>query len=121
MRFLILIAALTLSGCWTGDGLYSDGDARPALSPGTYETTYDGETHRETISVLPSGLTEVNDKDGKTSFGFAPLDGEGRRFVAWERDRDAPPSDNHQTYMLMERSTNGEFAWYFPKCAEDEA
>lgn len=83
--------------------------------------TYDGETHREAISVLPSGLTGMADKDGKTAFGFAPLDGEGRRFVAWERDRDAPPGDNSQTYMLVERRANGEFVWYFPKCGGDEA
>ena len=121
MRLLISFAALMLSGCWTGDGLYSDGDARPAVPSGIYQMSYAGETHTERVSLLPNGLTKFTDEDGTQLFGFVPLDAKGTRFVAWDRDSEAPPSDHTQGYLVLESRANGEFFLYMPNCIGNEA
>jgi hypothetical protein len=79
--------------------------------------TYAGETHTERVSLLPNGLTEFADKDGSQLFGFAPLDAKGSRFVAWDRDADAAPSDRTQGYLVLEPRPNSEFLLYMPSCA----
>ena len=75
LRFLILAAALMLTGCWMGDGLYSSDDARQPIPAGIYRATApDEKPHLERVTLLPNGMTTIGDEDGKNLYGFAPLD-----------------------------------------------
>ena len=117
MRFLILAAALMLTGCWMGDGLYSSGDARQAIPAGIYRATArDEKPHLERVTLLPNGMTTIGDEDGNNLYGFAPLDSDNRRFVAWYRKDEASPDDRAQLYMLLERRSANEFVFSFPQC-----
>jgi hypothetical protein len=117
MRRLILLAALLLSGCWVGDGLYRSSDARQPIAAGIYRMT-NGEDRIqiEKVSLLPDGLTQIGDGDGKGFYGFAPLDDQNKRFVVWFRKDEETSEDRGQVYMLMERRSAGEFALYLPEC-----
>ena len=122
MRFLVLLSALLLSGCWAGDGLYSKSDARQPIPAGTYRATDpDGKTRLENIALLPDGMTRIGDTDGKGLYGFAPLDEQNRRFVAWYHEDSADPDDRTQVYMLLERRSDDEFVLYAPQCDGDGA
>jgi hypothetical protein len=117
MRLLLLFATLLLTGCWVGDGLYSSSDARQPIRPGIYRTTAgEGRTQIEKVTLLPNGLTEIGDGDGQGFYGFAPLDKENRRFVAWFRKDEETPEDRGQLYMLLERRSADEFVLYLPEC-----
>src|SRR5436190_15826874 len=122
MRFLLLVALLLLSGCWVGDGLYSSGDARQPIPAGIYRMTNGDEMNRvEKVTLLPGGLTEIGDGDGKGFYGFAPLDKENRRFVTWFRKDEETPEDRGQLYMLLERRSADEFVLYLPECKDELA
>jgi hypothetical protein len=118
MRLLILLAmTLLLASCWVGDGLYSSRDARQPIAAGIYRTIAGDETTRiEKVTLLPNGLTEIGDGDGKGFYGFVPLDKDNRRFVAWFRKDEETPQDHGQLYMLLERRSADEFALYLPEC-----
>jgi hypothetical protein len=122
MRFLVLLAALLLTGCWAGEGLYSNTDAKQPIAAGTYRATNaDGETKIENVSLLANGMTRIGDTDGKGLYGFAPLDRQNRRFIAWYREDNGSPNENAQIYLLLERRSNDEFVLYFPDCKDANA
>jgi hypothetical protein len=117
MRFLIVVAALMLGGCWMGDGLYSSGDARQPISAGVYRATArDEKPHLERVTLLPDGMTRIADEDGNSLYGFAPLDSDNRRFVVWYRKDPESPTDRAQMYMLLEKRSDDEFVMYLPSC-----
>jgi hypothetical protein len=121
VRFLLLVALLLLNGCWAGDGLYSSSDARQPIPAGIYRATSDQKIEIEKVALLPSGLTEMGDGDGKGLYGFAPLDQENRRFVVWFRKDEDTPQDRDQLYMLLERRSADEFVFYVPVCKDELA
>ena len=122
MRMLILAAALLLTGCWAGDRLYSSRDARQPISAGIYRTSNgDDRVRIEKVTLLPDGLTEIGDGDGKGLYGFVPLDKENRRFVAWFRKDEETAQDHVQLYMLLERRSADEFVLYVPECKDELA
>src|SRR4051794_37984769 len=101
---------LSLARCWVGDGLYSRSDARQPIPAGIYRTSSGEERVRiEKVTLLPNGLTEIGDGDGKGFYGFAPLDRENRRFVTWYRKDQETTEDRGQIYMLLERRSADEF------------
>jgi hypothetical protein len=117
MRYLVLAAALLLTGCWVGDGLYSNGDARQPIPAGIYRTTSGEDRIKiEKVTLLQNGLTQIDDGDGKGFYGFAPLDKDNRRFVAWFRKDEQTPEDRAQFYMLLDRRSADEFILYLPEC-----
>ena len=117
MRLLILTAALLLTGCWVGDGLYSSRDARQPIPAGIYRTTNgDERTEIEKVTLLANGMTQIGDGDGKGFYGFTPLDTGNRRFIAWFRKDEETPQDRGQFYMLLERRSADEFVIYLPEC-----
>jgi hypothetical protein len=117
MRFLIVAAALMLVGCWMGDGLYSSYDARQPIPAGIYRATArDEKPHLERVTLLPDGMTNIGDGDGNGVYGFAPIDGQNRRFVVWYRKDPESPTDRAQMYMLLEKRSNDEFVMYLPCC-----
>lgn len=120
-RLLLFTAALLLTGCWMGDGLYASRDARQPIPAGVYRTITDEKTEVEKVTLLPSGLTEIGNGDGKGLYGFAPLDKENRRFVAWFRKDEETAEDHAQLYMLLERRSADEFALYVPECKDELA
>ena len=122
MRVLVLLAALLLTGCWAGDGLYSSSDARQPIAAGTYQATNpDGQTRLENVVLLANGMTRIGDTDGKGLYGFAPLDGENRRFVAWYHEDSGNSEDRAQLYLLLERRSKDEFVMYMPTCDGEDA
>jgi hypothetical protein len=116
-RLPLFTATLLLAGCWVGDGLYSNRDATQPIPAGIYRTS-NGEdrVQIEKVTLLSNGLTEIGDGDGKGFYGFAPLDGENRRFVAWFRKDEETPQDRGQLYLLLERRSADEFVLYVPEC-----
>ena len=117
MRFLVLVSALLLTSCWMGDGLYSNRDARQPIPAGIYRTSSgDDRIQIEKVTLLPNGLTQIGDGDGKGFYGFASLDKENRRFVAWFRKDEETPQDRGQVYMLLDRRSANEFVLYLPEC-----
>jgi hypothetical protein len=121
VRFLLLVVLSLLTGCWAGDGLYSSSDARQPIPAGIYRATSDEKTQVEKVTLLPSGLTEIGDGDGKGLYAFAPLDKENRRFVVWFRKDEETPQDRDQLYMLLERRSADEFIFYVPVCKDELA
>jgi hypothetical protein len=122
MRFLILLTAFLLTGCWAGEGLYSNKDAKQPIPAGTYRATNpEGETHLENVTWLANGMTRVGDTDGKGLYGFAPLDRQNRRWVAWYREDNGSPDEKAQLYLLLERRSSDEFVLYFPDCKGENA
>jgi hypothetical protein len=117
----IILSAFLLIGCWSGEALYSDADAVPALEPGVYEMTAGEEHQSVTVSILPTGVTQFEDKGGKASYGFFPLgQGSRRTFVAWYKGEDESGS-REQFYSLVERQPDGVIIFYQPTCDGDEA
>jgi hypothetical protein len=128
MRLLMIaLLSLALAGCWIGDRLYSDSDARPALVPGLYRLSTPGEKPGEVrISILRSGLTEMSDAGGKDDdsdvYGFAPLDPRRGTFVVWHGgDKGGQSTEGEQLYLLGQRHAGGIFAIYIPFCDGTEA
>jgi hypothetical protein len=118
----IFVAAFLLAGCWAGEGLYSASDAQQAIPPGMYRATNDeGESHLELVTILPNGMTQISEEEGKSLYGFARLDDQGRRFVAWYRKDEASSNERAQLYMLLEKRTNDEFSLYLPRCDGEDA
>jgi hypothetical protein len=116
MRFLILAAALLLSGCWIGDGLYSNSDSQQPIPAGIYRGTSGEKIEVEKVTLLANGLTEIGDGDGKGLYGFAPLDQANGRFVVWFRQDEETRQDRAQVYLLLERRSTNEFVFYWPQC-----
>jgi hypothetical protein len=122
MRLIIFLSALLLAGCWAGEGLYSNQDAKQPIPAGTYRATDpDGKTKLENVSRLANGMTRIGDDEGKGLYGFAPLDKQNRRFVAWYREDNQSPNEKAQVYLLLERRSNDEFVLYFPDCKGENA
>ena len=119
--FAILIMPLLLAACWAGTGLYSDSDARPALTPGTYRMEAGDEGQEVQVSILPSGLTQFEAKGEREKgiYGFAPLDEAGHAFVAWFTSGEARESE--QAYTLVEKHPDGRITFYQPSCQGEEA
>ena len=90
----VALLGLGLSGCWYGQGLFADSDARVILAPGIYRLTEPAKSaHDVTISVLPSGMTKLNDPesdDGDAAYGFAAVPGKSGRFLGWFAKADKP-------------------------------
>ena len=117
MRLFLLLAALLLAGCWEGEGLYSSRDSRQPIAAGTYRATNgDGESRLENVTLLANGMTRIGDVEGKGLYGFAPLDREGRRFIAWYHEDNDSADDRAQLYLLLERRSKDEFVMFMPKC-----
>jgi hypothetical protein len=65
MRALVLCAALLLCGCWTGDRLYADADARSVIPPGSYRFVSADEQIEVRILSAEGGLTRL-EAEGET-------------------------------------------------------
>jgi hypothetical protein len=119
--FLAALISLLLGGCWIGDGLYADGDARPALQAGIYRVSARDEPERDIrVTMFPTGMTELADTDGTDIYGFVPLDAQQRTFAAWHNDKDG--TDRRlQLYFLGQKQPDGSFTFYLPSCDGAEA
>jgi hypothetical protein len=120
---LTAIAAFELGGCWMGTSLYTASDARPAIPSGVYRALEpSGSTKTYRISVLANGLTQLDDGEDKIPYGFAPLDADGRTFVAWleiGKDRGVQDrSEPNQFFGLLVRQPSGTFVAYAPSCRD---
>ena len=119
-RLLIALSALLLSGCWFGYGLFADSDARAVLAPGVYLLIEPGKpAHEVKISVLPSGMTRVDDPDsddGDAVYGFVPLAG-GKRFLVWVGKFVKPAEQQTQIYFFGEKRGES-FVFFVPDCAD---
>jgi hypothetical protein len=122
-HLLIALLSLSLAGCWMGNGLYADGDARRAIEPGTYQGFAPKQAPGQLqVSLLPNGLTRISDKNGGDDYGFAPLDPGRGTFVAWTNDKEERIGARHvQLYFLATRSSDGSLTLYIPSCDGDEA
>jgi hypothetical protein len=124
-RLLIALLSLALAGCWVGDRLYADRDARPALVPGLYRASAPGEKPGDVrISILPNGLTQMADADGTDPdvYGFAPLDLQRGTFVVWHgEEKGGRSAEGKQLYLLGQRRNDGSFTIYVPFCDGAEA
>lgn len=122
-RLLIAFLAALLSGCWFGYGLFADSDARTVLSPGAYQLIEPGKAAREVkISVLPSGMTRLDDPDtddGDATYGFVPLPGRKDRFLVWITKFGKPAEQQTQIYFFGEKRGGG-LALFVPKCADED-
>jgi hypothetical protein len=116
---LVALLALALSGCWFGDGLFADSDARAVLEPGVYRLTEPGTAaHDVTIAILPSGLTKLDDPegdDGDATYGLVPVPGSSGRILGWFTKDGKPSSEQTQLYFLGEKRGDG-FAFFIPGC-----
>jgi hypothetical protein len=124
--FLIAFPAAALGGCWMGTSLYATSDARPALPSGVYRAVEPGgSTKVYRVSLLSNGLTEVDDGEDKIPYGFAPLDADGRSFVAWLEIDDRPATqatgEPNQFFGLLVRQAGGAFVAYAPSCKDAAA
>ena len=115
----VALLGLGLSGCWYGQGLFADSDARAILAPGIYRLTEPAKSaHDVTISMLPSGMTKLNDPesdDGDAAYGFAPVPGRSSRFLGWFAKADKPSQQQTQIYFFVEQR-GGSFAFFVPGC-----
>ena len=116
----ILLLTLLLAACWTGNALYSDTDARPALAAGIYRMEAGDEIEEVRVSILSTGLTQIESKGEKGVYGFAPLSEGGQAFVAWFKTDDEPGA-GEQFYTLVERQPDGRVTFYQPTCGGEEA
>ena len=120
---LVAFLAVALGGCWMGANLYATSDARPALPSGVYRAVEPGgSTKVYQVSHLSNGLTQLDDGQDKIPYGFAPLDADGRSFVAWlEIDDDQAThvtSQPNQFFGLLVRQGDGTFVAYAPTCKD---
>ena len=116
---LVVLPAVALGGCWIGTNLYATSDARPALPSGVYRAVEPGGSAKVyRVSLLPNGLTQLDDGKDKIPYGFAPLDAGGRSFVAWlEVDEDQASQGAtapNQFFGLLVRRAGGTFVAYAP-------
>lgn len=130
MRILfVAIAALTLSGCWTGGPFFQASDAVTAIPAGDYvvsRTALPGEPTQEgpgRIEVRADGMTTFTDTEARQDgdpvlvMGFAPLEGADGRFVVWIvhwDNRDL--SGDRSAYGLLTRDAGGSFRLQIPGC-----
>ena len=122
-RLLIGLLSLALAGCWIGEGLYTNSDARVGIEPGLYRVSAHSKPPQLTrVRLLANGMTEMTDKDGADVYGFAPLERGSERFVVWFNDkgqeRVAKPA---QFYFLGQKRADGSFVLYIPECSGEEA
>ena len=120
LRLLALLSlAMGLSGCWYGQGLFADSDARAIITPGIYRLTEPAKSaHDVTISMLPSGMTKLSDPesdDGDAAYGFAPVPGKSGRFLGWFAKADKPSQQQAQIYFFVEQRGDS-FAFFVPGC-----
>jgi hypothetical protein len=115
----VALLGLGLSGCWYGQGLFADSDARAVLAPGTYRVTEPGKSvHDVTISTLPSGMTKLTDPesdDGDAAYGFTFVPGKSGRFLGWFVKADTPSEQQTQMYFFVEKRGDS-FAFFVPGC-----
>jgi hypothetical protein len=120
--FFAFAAILFLSGCWLGDALYTEADARPGIVPGRYRViTPDGAAKVMLVSLRADGMTRIDleDEPGNPSFfGFAPLDAAAGTYVAWWSP---PRSRNQLAYALVRRESGGVYVALLPRCLETQA
>jgi hypothetical protein len=126
MRLLLIAPlAFALAGCWAGLNLYSASDARPAIPPGLYKATSDGEAERVyRVSILPNGLTQFDTGEKKEIYGFVPLDAAGGSFVGWMNLDEDPAAagetkEANQVYALVVSQPRGGFIAYAPECRDE--
>ena len=115
MRALAHCAALLLCGCWTGDQLYADADARSVIPPGSYRFVSDDEQIDVRIRSTEGGMTRLEAEGETRDYALSPIDNEGRRYVSWER------VDTDQAYVLIERRSDGDYLLHYPSCEGEEA
>jgi hypothetical protein len=113
--------AFLLTGCWVGQGLFSDRDAKRVIEPGVYRSAAPGEEAREVrVSILPTGLTRMSDPaDGENeddAYGFSPLDGGQRKFVGWFSKENDQNGERVQIYFLLQKVGPAAFTIYIPEC-----
>ena len=123
---LTTFLVVALGGCWMGANLYAVSDARPALPSGVYRAVEPGgSTKVYQVSRLSNGLTQIDDGQDKIPYGFAPLDHDGRSFVAWlEIDQDPATQVANQPnefFGLLVRQGGGAFVAYAPSCKDAAA
>ena len=120
-RLMIALLSLALAGCWIGEGLYADGDARLAITPGIYRASTPDQPPQETrVTILPNGMTQMTGKDATDVYGFVPLDTQGK-FAVWFNDKDQKGSPKPiQMYFLGMARADGSFVLYIPECAGAE-
>ena len=122
-RLVIGLLSLTLSGCWIGEGLYSNNDARIGIEPGVYRMSAQSEPPQVTrVTLLANGMTQMTDKDGADVYGLVPLDPATGRFAVWFNDKDQKGSAKPaQFYFLGQKHADGSFTLYMPECSGEEA
>ena len=123
---LVALLAVALGGCWMGTNLYAASDARPALPSGVYRAVEPGGSAKVyRVSLLPNGLTQLDDGKDKIPYGFAPLDAGGRNYVAWlqidEDHASQGASAPNQFFGLLVRRAGGTFVAYAPSCKDAAA
>jgi hypothetical protein len=112
MRWLILLFALPLAGCWEGDIFYATSDSRPALPPGTYHvvpTDDPADAGTAQVSILDNGMTQIRDDKGINAVGFAPLGSSS--FVAWIPEQE----EGWALYALFQKE-RGRYRFVIPFC-----
>jgi hypothetical protein len=118
VRLLILLLALPLAACWTGDSFYAASDSRPALPPGDYKSVPSdkpADAQLVRVTIRGDGMTSIADRDGDHIMGFAPLG--GSYFVLWYRD-----DENKQaTLYALFQSERGHFRVLVPFCDKTRA
>src|SRR6185369_13935471 len=121
MRLFLCLLFLLLSGCWTGEKLYSASDAVAAIPPGKYYDDLATRSHTGRVSIDPNGMTRLvpdDDTEKTTLIGFVPLDGEGHKYAIWlSDDVDGQPIDAAGIYGLLLRSGD-QYSMFMPACSE---
>ena len=117
-RLILLLLALSLSGCWEGDNFYTASDSRPALPPGDYRAVPSdkpAEAQLIRVSTRDDGMTSITDRDGDHIMGFAPLG--GSYFATWYREDE---SGKGAVYALLQ-SERGHYRLFIPICDKTRA
>ena len=115
LRPLVVVLTILLGGCWEGPVFYAASESVPAIEPGRYRAIAP-EQHDEVAHILvgSDGMTRIEGDDPDDSYGFRPVDSEGRRFVMWVHD--ARQEGDETAYALLERSGPGAYLIYHPRC-----
>ena len=126
---IVALAALALSGCWTGGPFFQASDAVPALPAGDYLASYTpvlSEPPDEAagrIEVRADGMTTFTGAEATPSsdpvlvMGFTSLEGAEGHFVPWIvhwDNRDL--SGDRGAYGVLSRGTDGAYQLQLPGC-----
>jgi hypothetical protein len=113
LRLLVLLLALPLAACWTGDSFYAASDSRPALPPGDYKsvpTDRPADAQLVRVSIRGDGMTAITDRDGDHIMGFAPLG--GPYFAMWFREDES----KQETLYALFQAEGGRYRALIPFC-----